>query len=76
LKVPEIEGVPDKVMVLAAQVAVTPVGRPVGVPIPVARTVVCEIVGIGELMQTVGVTDCEEAVLFGVTTNAPEILDV
>jgi hypothetical protein len=37
---PEAVGVPLMVMVLAAQAAVTPAGKPVGVPMPVAPVVV------------------------------------
>ena len=40
-------------MVLASQEAVTPKGKPVTVPIPVAPVVVCEIGVKGELIHTV-----------------------
>ena len=40
-------------MVLAIQVAVTPAGKPVAVPIPVAPVVVCEIGVKGELIHNV-----------------------
>ena len=39
------------VMVSEAQAAVTPAGRPVGVPIPVAPVVLRLIVAMGELAQ-------------------------
>lgn len=39
------------------QVAVTPVGNPVAVPIPVAPVVVCVMVGILVPIQGVGVED-------------------
>jgi hypothetical protein len=45
LNVPDSVGVPLMVIVFPAQVAVTPVGKPVGVPIPVAKVVVCVILG-------------------------------
>ena len=40
MNVPDAVGVPLIVMVFPAQVAFTPVGKPVGVPIPVAKVVV------------------------------------
>ena len=40
MNVPDTVGVPLIVMVFDAQVAVTPAGNPVGVPIPVAPVVV------------------------------------
>ena len=51
------------VIVFAAQVAVTPAGKPVGVPIPVATVVVCVIAVNGVLIQTVGVDVGNETVL-------------
>jgi len=50
------------VMVLLAQEAVTPVGKPVAVPIPVVPTVVWVIVGNAVLIQIVGLIDAEVAV--------------
>ena len=41
MKVPNSVGVPLIVMVFADQAAVKPVGKPVGVPIPVAPVVPC-----------------------------------
>jgi hypothetical protein len=55
------------VMVFDAQAAVTPDGKPVAVPIPVAPVVVCVIFVIAALIQTVGVDDPTLAV-FDVTT--------
>jgi hypothetical protein len=40
VNVPYCVGVPLMVIVFPAQVAVTPEGKPVGVPIPVAKVVV------------------------------------
>ena len=44
---------PAIVIVLLAKVAVTPAGKLVGVPIPVAPVVVCVILVIAELMHKV-----------------------
>lgn len=51
-------------MVLLVQAAVTPVGNPVAVPIPVAPVVVCVIFVKEEFMQRVGVDEGVLAVLF------------
>ena len=51
--------------------AVTPAGRPVGVPIPVAPVVVCVIAVRGVLIHNVGVEDAVPAVLSGVTVIVP-----
>ena len=69
---PEAVGVPDIVIVLAAQAAVTPAGRPVAVPMPVATAVVCVIVVRAVLMQRVGVEEAAPTVLSGVTVIVPE----
>ena len=62
MNVPETVGVPLMVMVLLAHVAVTPVGKPVGVPIPDEPTVVWVILVNTLLIQTVGELDGEVAV--------------
>ena len=59
------------VMVLLAHAAVTPAGKPVAVPIPVATVVVCVILVSGVLMQSVGVDEAVPAVLLGVTVIVP-----
>ena len=59
---PEAVGVPLIVIVLDAQVAVTPAGRPVAVPIPVAPVVVCVMLVSAVLMQRVGAEEETEAV--------------
>jgi hypothetical protein len=59
------------VIVLAAQAAVTPAGKPVAAPIPVAPVVVWVMFGIAELIHTVGVEEAAETVLFGVTVIVP-----
>ena len=59
------------VMVLVAQVAVTPAGSPVAVPIPVAPVVVCVIFVKAVLIHKVGVLEATLAVLAGVTVIVP-----
>ena len=71
MNVPEAVGVPLMVIVLDAQGAVTPPGRPVGVPIPVAPVVVCVIAVKAVLMHRVGVEEAVPAVLSGVTVMVP-----
>jgi len=71
LKVPDAVGVPLIVIVLVAQAAVTPVGKPVAVPIPVAPVVVWVIAVSAELIHSVGVLDAALAVLAGVTIIVP-----
>ena len=59
---PEAVGVPLIVIVLDAQDAVTPTGRPVGVPMPVAPVVVSVIAVRAVLMHSVGAEEAAEAV--------------
>ena len=59
------------VIVLDAQEAVTPVGRPVAVPIPLAPVVVCVIAVRAVLMQRVGVAEADPTVLSCVTVMVP-----
>ena len=61
MKVPEAVGVPLIVTVFEAQAAVTPSGRPVAVPIPVAPEVVCVMAVNAVLIHTVGVADAAPA---------------
>ena len=68
---PAAVGVPLIVIVLDAQVAVTPTGRPVAVPIPMATVVVCVIAVSGVLIQRVGVEEAAEAVLASTTVMVP-----
>jgi hypothetical protein len=72
LNTPETVGVPDRVMEFEVQLAVTPVGNPTAIPIPVAPVV--EIVSglSGELMQTTGLEEGGAAVLVEVTVCAPD----
>ena len=69
MKVPDAVGVPLMVMVLLAQAAVTPAGKPVAVPIPVAFVVVCVILVRALLIHKVGVLDAAptEVAVVGVT---------
>ena len=66
---PEAVGLPLKVMVFAAQVAVTPAGKPVAVPMPVAPVVACVLVIAVPIHKVVFATVA--AVLFGVTSIVP-----
>jgi hypothetical protein len=54
--------VPLIVIVLLAQEAVTPAGKPVAVPMPVVPKVVWVIFGNAVLIQPVGLIDAEDAV--------------
>ena len=71
MKVPDAVGVPLTVIVLLAQAAVMPVGKPVAVPIPVFPEVVCVIAVKAVLIHSVGVLDAALTVLFGVTVIVP-----
>ena len=64
-------GVPLTVMVLDAQEAVTPAGRPLAVPMPVAPVVVSVIAVNAVLMHRVGVVEAAPTVLSGVTIIVP-----
>ncbi len=66
MKVPDNVGVPLMVMTLANHDAVTPAGRPVGEPIPVAPVVVCVMDGIASPKHNVGEAEAGEAVFVGV----------
>ena len=71
MNVPEAVGVPEIVMVLEAQAAVTPAGNPVAVPMPVAPVVTCVMLVNAVLIHTVGLLDAVPAVLAGVTVIVP-----
>ena len=68
---PEAVGVPLIVMVLLAHAAVTPAGRSVGVPMPVAPPVVWVMAVNGVLMHNVGVEEAAPAVLLSTTVMVP-----
>ena len=59
---PDTVGVPLIVIVLLPQAAVTPVGKPVGVPIPVAPVLLCVMSVNIVLTQMVGVLDAVPAI--------------
>ena len=62
------------VIVLVAQAAVTPAGKPVGAPIPVAPVVVC-VIGVNAVpIHKVGDEDAAPTVLFAVTVIVPVAL--
>ena len=58
-------------MVLLAHDAVTPAGKPVAVPMPVAPVVAIVMLVSAVLIHRVGVLDGVPAVLFGVTVIVP-----
>ena len=74
MNVPEADGVPLMVIVPADQAAVTPEGRPVAVPIPVAPVVVWVMLVSTVLIQRVGVDEAVLAVLAAVTVMVPVAL--
>ena len=59
------------VIVLLAHAAVTPAGKPVAVPIPVAPVVVCVMFVNAVLIHNVGDELAAPAVLAGVTIMVP-----
>ena len=76
MKVPAKVGVPEIVMILDAQAAVTPAGRPEAVPMPVAPVRVCVMLVSAVLMHRVGVEDAAPTVLSDVTVMVPEAFTV
>ena len=68
---PDAVGVPLIVMVFEDQTAVTPAGRFVGAPMPVAPVVACVMAVSGVLMHKVGVEEAAPTVLSGVTVMVP-----
>jgi hypothetical protein len=64
-------GVPLMVITSDAQAALTPAGRPVAVPMPVAPVVACVMLVNGVLIQSVGVEDAAPAVISAVTMIVP-----
>ena len=69
-------GVPEIVIVLLAQAALTPAGNPVAVPMPVAPVVACVILVNAVLIHKVGVLDAAPAVLVRITVIVPVALTV
>ena len=72
---PAAVGVPLIVIVLLPKLAVTPAGKLVGVPMPVAPVVVCVIFGDkAVLIHSVGVDEAAPAVLFAITVPLADTL--
>lgn len=71
MNVPEAVGVPLIVMVLDDQEALTPAGKPVAEPMPVAPVVVCVIAVSAVLIHKVGVEEAAPTVLLGETVIVP-----
>ena len=63
-------------MVLLAQAAVTPAGKPVEVPMPVAPVVVRVMAVSGVLIHSVGVDEAVPAVINAVTVIVPDAATV
>ena len=64
------------VMVLPAQAALTPVGKLVAAPIPVANVVACVIGVRAVLIHSVGLEEAAPTVMSAVTVIVPEALTV
>ena len=75
MKVPGDVGVPVILIVLLAQDAETPAGKPLGVSIPVAPVVVCVIEVNGVLIHKVGVELGRPTVLKGIITTGTSVLE-
>ena len=73
---PSAVGVPLIVIVFDAHDAVTPEGRPLAVPIPVAPVVTCVTVGKGLLMHSDGVAEAVPTVFNACTVIVPKALTV
>ena len=74
MNVPDAVGVPLIVIVFDDQEALTPDGKPLAVPIPVAPLVLWVIDGIAVLIQTVGLIDAVPTVLIWITVMVPVAL--
>ena len=71
MNVPDAVGVPLMVITLANQAALTPAGKPVGTPMPVAPVVAIVMGTKTVLIHSVGFEDGDPAVLSGVTVIVP-----
>ena len=71
MKVPAFVGVPLILIVFDAKVAVTPDGKPVAPPIPVAPDVVCIISVNGVFIHNIGDEEAGPTVLADVTVMVP-----
>ena len=76
MNVPLAVGVPLIVIVLPAHAAVTPAGKPVAVPMPVAPVVVCVIAGLNAVLIHSVLAVLLVAVLSVMTTIVPVALTV
>ena len=64
------------VIVLLAKAAVTPAGKPVADPMPVATVVACVMLVIAVLIQSVGDEDADPTVLLALTVIVPVAVTV
>ena len=71
LNTPLAVGVPLIVIMSAAHAAVTPAGRPVAAPMPVAPVVVCVMFVRAVFTHSVGVDEAAPAMLFALTVIVP-----
>ena len=74
MNTPAVVGVPLMVIVLDDQAALTPEGKPVAVPMPVAPVVVWVILVKAVFIYKVGEADAAPAVLIAVTVTTAEPL--
>ena len=71
MKVPDAVGVPLIVIAFEPQVAITPAGKPIAMPIPVAPVVLWLILGNTVPMHKVGEDEATPAVLTAETIIVP-----
>ena len=71
MNVPLAVGVPLIVITFAAHAALTPAGKPVAAPMPVAPVVACVMFVRAVLIHNVGVLEAAPAVFDGVTVIVP-----
>lgn len=71
---PEAVGIPLIVITFAAQAAVTPAGRFVAAPMPVAPVVMCVIAVRAVLINSVGVDEGAPAVLTSLMITSNSLL--
>ena len=71
MNVPLAVGVPLIVITFAAHAALTPAGKPIAAPMPVAPVVACVMFVSAVLIHNVGVVEAAPAVFIGVTVIVP-----
>ena len=71
MNVPLPVGVPLMEIVFAANTALTPAGKSIAAPIPVAPVVACVMLVSGVLIHRVGLEEAGPTVLSGVTIMVP-----